>query len=134
VSRAIALAHETPAGIKQFRRIPYASFETLMYLLKGARGLVFPSLYEGFGLPVLEAMQMDCPVITSNSSSLPEVGGDAVHYVDPFDVHSIAEAIDLFSSDDAYINSLVEKGKLQAERFSPELHYQRIEAAYKRLR
>jgi len=117
---------------KRFIRVPYISFLNLMTLLKGARGLVFPSFYEGFGLPVLEAMQIGCPVITSNVSSLPEVGGDAVHYVDPYDVLSIASAIDKISSDDIYTQQLVKRGHKQALRFSKEEHLKRLLAGYQK--
>jgi glycosyltransferase involved in cell wall biosynthesis len=118
---------------ERFIRIPYASFRSLMYLLKGARGLVFPSLQEGFGLPVLEAMQMGCPVITSNRTSLPEIGGDAVHYVDPRDIEDIASALDLFSEDDTYTSQLVEKGYHQAQKFSPDQHLKRVMEGYSKV-
>ena len=115
---------------RRFIRIPYLSFHNLMYLLKGAKGLVFPSLYEGFGLPVLEAMQMGCPVITSNISSLPEVGGDAVHYVDPYDICSIASAIDKFSFDESYVKELIKRGYIQAEKFSRQKYIERLNTGY----
>ncbi|MDD5274391.1 MAG: glycosyltransferase family 1 protein, partial [Methylovulum sp.] len=86
VQQLLAELHGQEEGRKKYRRIKYVPFEHLMYLLKGACGLVFPSLYEGFGLPVLEAMLMKCPVITSNVSSLPEIAGDAALYVNPLDV------------------------------------------------
>jgi glycosyltransferase involved in cell wall biosynthesis len=118
---------------EKFRRMDYVSFRNLMYLLKGARALVFPSLYEGFGLPVLEAMQMGCPVITSNNSSLPEVGGDAALYVDPLDVRSLADAIESLANDHERVTAMVEKGYIQAEKFSVAQHQTRLLAAYARL-
>jgi len=134
------LYHDVEIYLKQAKRmqakrirIEYVSFWMLMYLLKGARGLVFPSIYEGFGLPVLEAMQMGCPVITSNTSSLPEVGGDAVHYVNPLNIYEIAEAIDKFSEDDSYVNTLIQKGLTQAKKFTPEKHFSKILEGYKAL-
>ena len=57
----------------------------LVTLIRGARAVMFPSLYEGFGLPVLEAMQLGTPVVTSRTSSLPEIAGDAALYVNPYD-------------------------------------------------
>jgi len=81
---------------------------------------VLPSLYEGFGLPVLEAMQRDCPVITSNVSSMPEAGGDAAIYVDPEDVSDIAEKIVKVISDKKLRNEMIEKGKKQVKKFSWE--------------
>lgn len=130
VKRLIAQLHTRAEGKGRFRRIEYVPFRQLMYLLKGACGLVFPSLYEGFGLPVLEAMTMKCPVITSNVSSLPEVGGDAVLYVNPLDVGEIAAAIDRLASDNALRTELIARGLKQAEKFSPANHLLRLEKGY----
>lgn len=99
--------------------INYLSYKDLAYLIKGACACVFPSLYEGFGLPVLEAMQLKCPVITSNVTSLPEVGGDAVHYVNPYDTADIAVAIDTVSNSKDYQKELIEKGCEQSKKFDP---------------
>lgn len=85
---------------------------------KTAKCFVLPSLYEGFGLPVLEAMQGECPVITSNVSSLPEAGGDAVLYVDPEDSKDIAEKIQTLLSNEKLRNELIAKGKKQIKKFS----------------
>ena len=76
---------------------------------------------------------MGCPVITSNTSSLPEVGGDAVHYVNPLNIYEIAEAIDQFSEDDSYVNTLIQKGLTQAKKFTPEKHFSKILEGYKAL-
>lgn len=81
---------------------------------------VLPSLYEGFGLPVLEAMQRNCPVITSNVSSMPEAGGDAAQYVDPKDVDDIAAKIELVITDKKLRDEMIEKGKHQVKKFSWE--------------
>jgi glycosyltransferase involved in cell wall biosynthesis len=81
---------------------------------------VLPSLYEGFGLPVVEAMQRNCPVITSNVSSLPEAGGDAALYVDPENVDDIAEKITRLLIDKKLREELIEKGKKQVHKFSWE--------------
>lgn len=81
---------------------------------------VLPSLYEGFGLPVVEAMQRGCPVITSNVSSLPEAGGDAALYVDPENVDDIAEKIMQLVTDKKLRHELIEKGKKQIQKFSWE--------------
>jgi glycosyltransferase involved in cell wall biosynthesis len=83
-----------------------------------AVALVFPSLYEGFGLPVLEAMQLGCPVITSNTSSLPEVGGDAAVYVDPQDVAGLAKAMMRVLLEPDWRATLVEKGFARSAQFS----------------
>ena len=87
---------------------------------KNAEMLVLPSLYEGFGLPVLEAMSYGCPIITSNRSSLPEAGGDAVLYVDPENVSDIAEKMNKLLSDDSLRQELIKKGNEQVKKFSWE--------------
>lgn len=81
---------------------------------------ILPSLYEGFGLPVLEAMALGCPVITSNSSSLPEAGGDAAMYIDPMNVEDIARAMEKLLADKKLRDSMKEKGFRQAKKFSWE--------------
>jgi glycosyltransferase involved in cell wall biosynthesis len=130
VDNLLQSLHQNESGRRRFRRIPYSSFQNLMLLLKGARGFIFPSLYEGFGLPVLEAMQMGCPVITSNTSSLPEVGGNAVHYVDPYDTDSIVSAVDRFSSDNDYLYNLIQAGYIQSEKFSQSAHLKLLLQGY----
>lgn len=89
-------------------------------LLSGAQIFAFPSLYEGFGLPPLEAMASGTPVACSNASSLPEVVGEAAVLFDPHDVDAMAESISLFLGDSALRDSLREKGLEQARRFSWE--------------
>jgi len=84
--------------------------EDLRYLYSGATATVFPSLYEGFGLPVLESMACGTPVITSDTSSLPEVGGDTVIYVDPLDIKSIERALYLFENNELDRDLLIKKG------------------------
>jgi glycosyltransferase involved in cell wall biosynthesis len=96
----------------------YVPDEDIPYLYKNAEIVVFPSLYEGFGLPVLEAMTYGIPVVASNTSSLPEVGGDAVEYADPNDVSDIARAIkDLLDSEEKRKYNK-EKGMLRAKQFN----------------
>jgi glycosyltransferase involved in cell wall biosynthesis len=87
-------------------------------LLSGAVAFIFPSLYEGFGLPVLEAMACGTPVITSNLSSLPEVVGDAAILVDPYSVEAICEAIIKVTIDEALRESLSKKGIDRSKLFS----------------
>lgn len=94
--------------------------EELTIFYKHARCYVLPSLYEGFGLPVLEAMKHGCPVITSNSSSLPEAGGDAALYVDPKNVDDIAKKMTKLITDETLRKTLIEKGKKQVTKFSWE--------------
>mgnify|MGYP001569101958 CR=1 FL=1 len=89
-------------------------------LYKNALCFVLPSLYEGFGLPVLEAMKNGCPVVTSNISSLPEAGGDAVLYFDPNNVDDIKEKIEKVISSPELREDMVKKGYNQIKKFSWE--------------
>jgi glycosyltransferase involved in cell wall biosynthesis len=94
--------------------------DELKEMYHNARVFVLPSLYEGFGLPVLEAMQYGCPVITSNISSLPEAGGNAAEYIDPESVEDIASKIKKVISDEVLRKEMIAKGKKQVEKFSWE--------------
>jgi len=94
--------------------------EDLPSFYKNAIYFVLPSLYEGFGLPVLESMQYGCPVITSNISSMPEAGGDAALYVDPYSVDDMAEKLDNLIKDNKLREELVKKGYEQVKKFSWE--------------
>ncbi len=87
-------------------------------LLGGATALVFPSLYEGFGFPALEAMAGGVPVITSNTSSLPEITGDAGLQVNPLDTAAIAAAMARCSRDESLRRKLIQRGYRQAKRFT----------------
>lgn len=90
----------------------------LKSLYKYARCFVFPSLYEGFGIPTLEAFVNECPAIISNSSSMPEVGGDAALYINPNDILDIREKIEMVIDDDKIRKDMIKKGKEQLEKFS----------------
>ena len=87
-------------------------------LLTGAEALVFPSLYEGFGFPLLEAMACGTPVLTSNTSSLPEVAGDAALLVDPLDEESIAHGVERLLEDAAFRRRLIDAGQRRVDRFT----------------
>ncbi len=130
--RIEALSSHSKA-MKRVMKLDYLPYLSLMYLLKGARALVFPSLYEGFGLPVLEAMSMGIPVITSRTTSLPEVVSDAAHMVHPQSTNEISEAMDLLAGDEKLHAELTEKGLMRAEWFSPERHIKRVEAVYQKV-
>ncbi len=99
-------------------RILRFSDEDLRFAYAGAVVLVYPSLYEGFGLPVIEAMACGCPVITCNRSSLTEVAGDAAIFVDPWNANQVAEFIELLVLDPHQRTQYIAKGLSQAQRFS----------------
>jgi glycosyltransferase involved in cell wall biosynthesis len=96
----------------------YIPDEDKAALMGGALAFLFPSLYEGFGLPVLEAQACGCPVITSTTSSLPEVAGDGALLVDPCDTGAITVAMERVASDWALRKELVESGLTHVHRFS----------------
>ncbi|MBI5753955.1 glycosyltransferase family 4 protein [Candidatus Peregrinibacteria bacterium] len=105
---------------KKVHFLGYLSNKSLVNLYSLARALVFPSFYEGFGMPPLEAMQCGCPVIASHTSSLPEVAGDAALLVSPESHRQIAEAMLKIIKDPALAIHLHEKGLQQAKKFSWE--------------
>lgn len=100
--------------------LDYVPQQNLPHLYSEAAASVFPSLYEGFGLPPLEAMACGCPVIVSNAASLPEVCGDAAYYIDPYDVENITEGMHEVLKDEALRQNLIEKGLERAKLFSWE--------------
>lgn len=98
--------------------LDFVNDEDLPSLYKNALCFVLPSLYEGFGLPVLEAMQYGCPVLTSNVSSLPEAGGDGAIYFDPQNADDIAQKIEEVISNKNLREEMVKKGYNQVKKFS----------------
>jgi glycosyltransferase involved in cell wall biosynthesis len=83
-----------------------------------SKGYIFTSLYEGFGLPILEAQSKGCPVITSNISSMPEISGDGAILVDPYNINEISNAMNLLIKDKILTNSMIKKGYKNLKRFS----------------
>jgi glycosyltransferase involved in cell wall biosynthesis len=108
----------------------YVSEEDRPGLYAAAAAFVFPSLYEGFGLPVVEAMAWGTPVITSNVSSLPEVAGDAGILVDPRDANALAEAMARVLEDRSFAARLVAAGRVQAARFRWDACAEVIESTF----
>ena len=96
----------------------------LYQFYKNAKLFVFPSLYEGFGIPVLEAMRSGCPCLLSNSSSLIEIGAQAAEYFDPCDKYDLIEKISRLLKDDSRRTKLAELGLIRAQQFSWEKTYQ----------
>jgi glycosyltransferase involved in cell wall biosynthesis len=133
--RRLDLPHELvligPTDKAIFKRIDVATTDgivlpgfvaeaELKYVYTNADAFVYPSLYEGFGLPPLEAMACGTPVVTSNVSSLPEVVGDAAELVDPTSVATISDGIERVLTDDVYRHNLVQRGYERSETFSWE--------------
>ncbi len=105
----------------------------LPFFYAGAYCLVFPSIYEGFGLPPLEAMSFGCPVITSNVASLPEVCGNAALYTDPYDVSSLKDAIEGLILNPVARERFARAGMERAALFSMEKYKERLYDAYKKV-
>jgi len=114
----IARQTEKLAAKQRIVFLDYVPTEELPALYSSAQSLVFASLYEGFGLPVLEAMACGCPVITANSTSIPEVGGDSVLYVDPYDVPDITQKMTELMTNTNLRQTLIQKGLERAQFFS----------------
>lgn len=109
----------------------YVSAEEKNTLYQNASVFVFPSIYEGFGIPPLEAMTWECPVVCADAASLPEVVGGAAELVDPLDEASIAGGILRILSDQDYASGLIQKGKLRAKEFSWERSAEKLFAVCK---
>jgi len=125
------LAEELPSGHVLFTGYLTAQEKKLM--LGHAALFVFPSLYEGFGIPVLEAMQSGVPVVCANTSSLPEVAGGCARLVTPTDVDDIASGMLELLTDSTRAGQLALRGKAQAERFSWDQSAEKLMQVYQRL-
>lgn len=106
-------------GLDAHCRFPgFVSEVELAALLASCRALIFPSLYEGFGMPILEAMEADCPVLCSDRTALPEIGADAVLLFDPRRPAAIADAIERIDDDDALRADLIRRGRRRRRDFA----------------
>lgn len=113
--------------------IPWLNIEELEVLYSAANALVYCSLYEGFGLPILDAFSCGLPVITSNVSSMPEVGGDAVIYTDSYRIEDMKEKINLVLNDNDLSEKLIKKGLDRVKQFSWKKAAQETAQLYKNL-
>lgn len=111
----------------------HVSEQELASWYKGAIATVFPSLYEGFGLPIIESMACGTPVIASNTTSLPEVGGEAGYYIDPMNVDSIAEGMKLVVHDKDLQHSMRTKGLSRSNFFTWDRTAKLVEDALKQI-
>jgi glycosyltransferase involved in cell wall biosynthesis len=129
----LALLQHRPPGDRRVRQVEYVTQRTLGALIGSARAVVFPSLYEGFGLPVLEAMGLGTPVLTSREGSLPEVAGDAALFVDAYDPVDIARGLERLAADDGLCAELSTQGLARAKAFDMAAYGGRVAAMYARV-
>ncbi len=109
-------------GVRNLVQQEPANDKKLAQLYSNALAFVFPSLYEGFGIPVLEAFACNCPCLLSNTSSLPEVAQNAASYMDPHDAESMYNAVETILNDSLFRNELADRGKIRLKHFSWDKH------------
>ena len=114
-------------------QLDYAPFPLLVSLIRGAKATLFPSLYEGFGLPILESMLLGTPVLSSNVSSIPEVAGDAACLVDPYDTRAMAQAIRDLDANQVLRAELSARGAKRVALFSEERYQRRLAEVYRQV-
>jgi glycosyltransferase involved in cell wall biosynthesis len=117
---------ETAKGLKSFQNA-----EDFPAIYQMATAMIYPSFFEGFGIPVLEALWSKLPVITSNVSCLPEAGGDAAYYVNPASAEEIAAGMKKIYSDKQFADAMTEKGWQHAQNFTPQKHAESVMNVYK---
>lgn len=118
---------------RRIMQLEYVPFALLVSLIRGAKATLFPSLYEGFGLPILESMLLGTPVMSSNVSSIPEVAADAAILIDPYDTHAISEAILCLDTDESVRDELSAKGAVRAAMFDEQQYERRLGILYSKL-
>ena len=123
-------AQRVHGAASRIRQYEYMSYSMLISLIRGTKGVLFPSLYEGFGLPVLEAMSLGAPVLTSDQGSLPEVAGDAALQVDPYDVQAISQGIRMLDANADWRADATRRGRIQAAKFSQSAYQDRLRDMY----
>ena len=142
IGTKLVLGGDVPNTIKKYvskhkiKNIKYTGYippEDLPFIYNGAKTFIYPSLHESFGLPILESMACGTPVITSNIYSMPEIGGKAGIYVDPFNKESIKHAIEKIVTDSNYRNKKVKEGIKRASMFTWEKCAKSTYGVYKQL-
>jgi glycosyltransferase involved in cell wall biosynthesis len=130
LEKKIIFLSERPSAISSKT---FQNGEDLPAIYQSATALIYPSFFEGFGIPVLEALWSRLPVITSNVSSLPEVGGDAVYYVNPQSAEEIAEGMKKICNDHRFADDLRQRGLQQAKKFSQQNCAEAVMNVYREL-
>lgn len=139
LGRATPYIEEVNSVIQQMglqervRLIHDANFADFPAIYKQAAAITYVSVFEGFGIPVLEGLTIGTPVITSNISSMPEAGGDAALYVNPLNPQEIASHINMLLSSPTIVQSIVAKGKMYAEKFKEEEVVRNVHQIYSSL-
>jgi len=118
-------------GNEKIISLGFVSDKDLVGLYNSASAFIMPSFYEGFGLPVLEAMQSGCPVITTEKGSIPEVADSAAYFVDPYDIESIRKGIVEVMASESLRKALSEKGLEQARKFTWKITAEETMKVYK---
>lgn len=122
---------DKPRAKRKVIQLDYATFPQLVNLIRGALAVTFPSLYEGFGLPILEAMLCETPVITSNFGSMREIAGEAGILVDPYDVRDIKDAMVGVSLNQQLREAEIARGRVVVKQFSTEAYARRLGDLYR---
>jgi glycosyltransferase involved in cell wall biosynthesis len=133
--KQLATAKDMTQGASKRRvlQLEYATFPQLVNLIRGALAVTFPSLYEGFGLPILESMICETPIITSNLGSMIEIAGDAGILVDPYNTRDIKEAMIAVTHNAGLREDKISRGRAVAKAHSAEVYRQRLADLYGRL-
>src|SRR5690606_3310104 len=126
----IILLSESPLAINSPEFRSAADFPAIY---QGATAMIYPSVFEGFGIPVLEALASRLPVITSNVSCMPETGGDAAFYANPDSAEQIADGMKQIYTNEDLSKKMVEKGLLHAQKFAPEKYASNMIDIYKKI-
>ena len=123
--RELGILKSPGAASRKIIYLDYVTFPQLVTFIRGALAVTFPSLYEGFGLPILEGMVCGTPVITSNLGSMREIAGDAGILVDPYNMRDIKDAMIAISSNNEMCQKAIARGKEMAKKFSVEAYKSR---------
>ncbi|CAN5373939.1 N/A [soil metagenome] len=124
------IKREGGRAAERIHQYGYLQAGALTSLIRGAKATLFPSVYEGFGLPVVESMSLGTAVMTSTAGSLPEISGGAALLVDPYDVGAMAKAIRTLDADDGLRDELATQGLIRADDFTLEAYARRLRTLY----